>query len=69
MYIEAQENSNGKISAGTCCQLESGFIQEIATEAALETSHNIWVDGTLREHNWCENETSCQVNCHELSAA
>ena len=41
-----------RFSAGSMCHRESGFIQEIATEVALRTSQNVWVDGSLRDGDW-----------------
>ena len=38
--------------AGLFTQKESGFIQEIAQEAALGANCNVWVDGSLRDHKW-----------------
>ena len=35
--------------AGTFCHRESGFIQQIAQEVAMQHSQNIWVDGSLRD--------------------
>lgn len=39
-------------SAGTNCHRESGFIQEIATTAALNKRQNIWIDGSLSDGEW-----------------
>ena len=38
--------------AGDRCHRESGFIQEIAQEAAMRKSQNVWVDGSLRDGDW-----------------
>ena len=38
--------------AGSLCHRESGFMQEIAQEAALRTRQHIWVDGSLRDGDW-----------------
>eukprot|EP00391_Amoebophrya_sp_Ameob2_P000399 CAMPEP_0179002314 /NCGR_PEP_ID=MMETSP0795-20121207/11928_1 /TAXON_ID=88552 /ORGANISM="Amoebophrya sp., Strain Ameob2" /LENGTH=176 /DNA_ID=CAMNT_0020695947 /DNA_START=3 /DNA_END=530 /DNA_ORIENTATION=- len=41
-----------KFRSGTYCHTESGAIQEIALEASLRMSQNIWVDGSLRNTEW-----------------
>ena len=38
--------------AGDMCHRESGFLQEIAQEAAMLNSQNVWVDGSLRDGPW-----------------
>eukprot|EP00301_Raphidiophrys_heterophryoidea_P014689 c23136_g1_i1.p1 GENE.c23136_g1_i1~~c23136_g1_i1.p1 ORF type:complete len:726 (-),score=154.13 c23136_g1_i1:13-2160(-) len=38
--------------AGVLCHKESGYIAEIAQEVALRRKQNIWVDGSLRDHEW-----------------
>ena len=35
------------------CHRESGYLQEIAQEVAMRNSQNVWVDGSLRDGNWC----------------
>ena len=39
-------------SAGSMCHQESGYIQELAQEVAMQKSQNIWVDGSLRNGDW-----------------
>eukprot|EP00658_Telonema_sp_P-2_P079296 TRINITY_DN7620_c0_g2_i1.p1 TRINITY_DN7620_c0_g2~~TRINITY_DN7620_c0_g2_i1.p1 ORF type:complete len:424 (+),score=123.63 TRINITY_DN7620_c0_g2_i1:479-1750(+) len=39
-------------SAGGHCHKESGLMQEIAQEEALQRSRNTWVDGSLGNHQW-----------------
>mmetsp|Transcript_28246 Transcript_28246/g.84504 ORF Transcript_28246/g.84504 Transcript_28246/m.84504 type:complete len:540 (+) Transcript_28246:1106-2725(+) len=50
-YTEAA-NANPAIQAGSLCHQESGFMQEIAQEASLQASQNIWVDGSLKDGHW-----------------
>lgn len=50
-YINASKENPG-IAPGTMCHRESAYMQEIAQEAALENSQNIWVDGSLRDGRW-----------------
>jgi len=38
--------------AGSQCHQESGYIQELAQEVAMDKSQNIWVDGSLRNGEW-----------------
>lgn len=38
--------------AGTMCHLESGFLQELTQEVAMEENQNIWIDGSLHDHQW-----------------
>mmetsp|Transcript_10557 Transcript_10557/g.24558 ORF Transcript_10557/g.24558 Transcript_10557/m.24558 type:complete len:688 (+) Transcript_10557:264-2327(+) len=38
--------------AGSLCHLESTFLQEIAQEAAMRLTQNVWVDGSLRDGPW-----------------
>ena len=37
------------------CHQESGYIQELAQEVAMQKSQNIWVDGSLRNGDWFVN--------------
>eukprot|EP01047_Picozoa_sp_COSAG01_P040911 COSAG01_NODE_3470_length_6049_cov_689.357815_8_plen_356_part_00 len=39
-------------TAGYLTHRESGYCVEIAQEATLQQSKNIWVDGSLRDSNW-----------------
>lgn len=50
-YVEAAREMD-HIAPGTLCHQESGFMQEIAQEAALRMQQNIWVDGSLRDGKW-----------------
>jgi len=40
------------LSAGRQTRHESGYLVEIATEAALRTGKHVWVDGSLRDCEW-----------------
>eukprot|EP00321_Phaeocystis_globosa_P008645 CAMPEP_0118847456 /NCGR_PEP_ID=MMETSP1162-20130426/92975_1 /TAXON_ID=33656 /ORGANISM="Phaeocystis Sp, Strain CCMP2710" /LENGTH=759 /DNA_ID=CAMNT_0006779647 /DNA_START=476 /DNA_END=2755 /DNA_ORIENTATION=- len=40
--------------AGNFCHRESGYLQEIAQEVAMQNSQNVWVDGSLRDGPWFE---------------
>jgi len=53
MYVDASVK-DPSIMAGSMCHQESGFMQEIAQEAALRNNQNIWVDGSLRDGPWFE---------------
>jgi len=44
--------SHNAEEAGTMCHKESGFLQEIAQEVAMRGSQNIWVDGSMGDHEW-----------------
>lgn len=44
--------SNNVEFAGSATHHESGYIQEIATEAALRERQHIWVDGSLKDYVW-----------------
>jgi hypothetical protein len=51
----ARESSNpdsNEIAAGTACHVESGYLQEIAMEAAMSERQHVWVDGSLSDGNW-----------------
>lgn len=37
---------------GNMCHRESCYLQEIATEVALQKEQNVWVDGSLRDTKW-----------------
>lgn len=52
MMPEWDEYVKRGTAAGNLCHRESGFIQELAQEAALRNGQNIWVDGSLRDGNW-----------------
>lgn len=41
-------------SAGSMTHRESGFLAELAQEAAMERRQHIWVDGSLRDARWFE---------------
>lgn len=41
-------------TAGELTHRESGYLVEIATEASLRASKNVWVDGSLRDTQWYE---------------
>jgi len=41
--------------AGTLCHKESGFIQELAQEAAMVGHRNLWIDGSLSDAEWYRN--------------
>ena len=32
--------------------METGYIAEIAVEAAMSLDHNVWIDGSLRDTEW-----------------
>jgi hypothetical protein len=32
--------------------METGYIAEIAVEAAMSRGHNVWIDGSLRDTDW-----------------
>ena len=38
--------------AGSLCHQESGYMQELAQEVALSNRQNIWIDGSLGDHEW-----------------
>ena len=38
--------------SGTLCHQESGYIQEIAQEVALNNCQNVWIDGSMRDWRW-----------------
>eukprot|EP01063_Lacrimia_lanifica_P026749 TRINITY_DN3657_c2_g1_i1.p1 TRINITY_DN3657_c2_g1~~TRINITY_DN3657_c2_g1_i1.p1 ORF type:complete len:672 (+),score=241.48 TRINITY_DN3657_c2_g1_i1:103-2118(+) len=38
--------------SGSKCHRESGYLVEVATEAALRLKKNVWVDGSLRDAEW-----------------
>jgi len=38
--------------AGTMCHKESGYLQELTQEVAMMGSQNIWIDGSLGDHEW-----------------
>eukprot|EP00929_Paragymnodinium_shiwhaense_P118126 TRINITY_DN8984_c0_g1_i1.p1 TRINITY_DN8984_c0_g1~~TRINITY_DN8984_c0_g1_i1.p1 ORF type:complete len:750 (+),score=129.74 TRINITY_DN8984_c0_g1_i1:99-2348(+) len=44
--------THNQLEAGTMCHQESGLLQELAQEVALERSQNVWIDGSLRDHVW-----------------
>jgi hypothetical protein len=46
--------SNNASNAGTLCHQESGYIQEIAQEVALNNCQNVWIDGSLKDWKWYE---------------
>jgi hypothetical protein len=51
----ARESSNpdsNEIAAGTACHVESGYLQEIAMEAAMSERQHVWVDGSLSDGDW-----------------
>ena len=41
-----------RLSAGAYTHAESGYLVEIAQEAALRAGKHIWVDGSLRDAEW-----------------
>ena len=41
-------------TAGAHTRKESGYLVEVAQEAALRQSRHIWVDGSLRDAAWYE---------------
>lgn len=41
--------------AGEWTRKETGYIAELATQAALQRSHNVLVDGSLRDADWYRN--------------
>lgn len=41
--------------AGTQTRKESGYLVEIAQEAAMRLNKNVWVDGSLRDEGWYHN--------------
>eukprot|EP00929_Paragymnodinium_shiwhaense_P121327 TRINITY_DN93518_c0_g1_i1.p1 TRINITY_DN93518_c0_g1~~TRINITY_DN93518_c0_g1_i1.p1 ORF type:complete len:743 (+),score=111.75 TRINITY_DN93518_c0_g1_i1:76-2304(+) len=43
---------NNQLTAGTMCHDESGLMQELAQEVALQRGQNVWIDGSLRNHAW-----------------
>lgn len=55
-YVDAGAGRDGgtEDGPGTMCHRESGFMQELAQDAALNTHQNIWVDGSLRDGLWFE---------------
>lgn len=53
-YID-EDKANGTRHAGAHCHRESGYLQELATESALRAGGNIWVDGSLQDHDWYKN--------------
>jgi len=50
-YIWVDKESGTK-EAGSQCHKESGYLQELTTELALRAGGNIWVDGSLQDHDW-----------------
>merc|ERR1740123_1295338 len=38
--------------AGAMCHRESGFLQELAQEVAMQANQNVWVDGSLQDGKW-----------------
>ena len=44
--------SHNSANSGTLCHHESGYIQEVAQEVALNNCQNVWIDGSLRDHEW-----------------
>ena len=42
------------LRAGFATRHESGYLVEIATEAAMRAQRHIWVDGSLRDGRWYE---------------
>jgi glutaredoxin len=40
------------LNAGHRTHLEAGFLVEIAMQHGLQSGHHIWVDGSLRDHEW-----------------
>ena len=45
--------ARGVDTASAFMHSESGYLQEIAQEVAMRNSQNVWVDGSLRDGNWC----------------
>jgi hypothetical protein len=40
------------VNAGHNTHLEAGYLVEIAMQHGLTSGHHIWVDGSLRDHEW-----------------
>mmetsp|Transcript_16790 Transcript_16790/g.38895 ORF Transcript_16790/g.38895 Transcript_16790/m.38895 type:complete len:618 (+) Transcript_16790:168-2021(+) len=38
--------------AGKMCHRESGLLQQLALEVALRAHKNVWIDGSLQDHEW-----------------
>jgi len=58
-YVEHKEKRNASDrqtteawSPANSCHKESGYLQEIAQEAAMEEGQHVWVDGTLKNGAW-----------------
>jgi len=52
MIVQWPEYTARGEEAGSLCHLESTFLQEIAQEAAMRLTQNVWVDGSLRDGPW-----------------
>ena len=39
-------------TAATLCHKESGYIAEIAQDLAMKNNMNVWIDGSLKDHEW-----------------
>ncbi len=58
--------------AGTQTHAESSYVAEIAQQLAMENSLDVWVDGSLRNWQWYENElqrirnTILNIGLHSL---
>eukprot|EP00658_Telonema_sp_P-2_P050202 TRINITY_DN3824_c0_g1_i3.p1 TRINITY_DN3824_c0_g1~~TRINITY_DN3824_c0_g1_i3.p1 ORF type:complete len:803 (-),score=152.20 TRINITY_DN3824_c0_g1_i3:26-2434(-) len=46
------DRETGTQLAGSQCHLESGALQEIATEVSLSSSQHVWIDGSLQDSQW-----------------
>ena len=51
-WIPLQYLRRDPSTAGYLTHREAGYCVEIATEAALQASKNVWVDGSLRDSGW-----------------
>ena len=54
----SEYNRRDKRTAGAMTQLEAGAIAEIVSEEALARGLNVWIDSSLRDHEWWARELS-----------
>jgi len=59
-YVKA-DKANGTTKAGGMCHRESGFIQELCLEAALQSGSHTWVDGSLQAHDFYRDRVFAHV--------
>lgn len=50
-----QDNNKTNI-AGSMTHAESSYVAEIAQHLAMQNSMDVWIDGSLRNHEWYEKE-------------